>query len=180
MTKLLKHYWLDRDNTQVFAVSPAQWAQPMFGVIGFTAEGLEVVHTLFDENGIEFCLSTCPDETVIEEKEGLVVLTQAEWDAEILAYDARQSTKRLNLVRKYRDQLLNQTDWIVIKAKEQGTNLSSVFKDWRQSLRDLPSAATFPLELPAPPAGVSVDQSIYTSYIEDLRKVPMINDPLPV
>jgi deoxyribodipyrimidine photolyase len=180
MTQLIKHYLLDRDNPSVFATTPEQWAQPMFGVINFTAEGLEKVYTLFDENGIEFFFSTCPDETVIEEKEGLAVLTQAEWDAEIAAYDARQSTKRLNLVRKYRDQLLNQTDWIVIKAKETDTNLSTEFKDWRQSLRDLPSAATFPTELPAPPAGVSVDQSIYTSYIEDLRKVPMINDPLSV
>jgi len=180
MTQLIKHYLLDRDNPSVFATTPEQWAQPMFGVISFTAEGLEVVHTLFDENGIEFFLSTCPDETVIEEKEGLDVLTQQQWNDEITSYDARQSTKRLNLVRKYRDQLLNQTDWIVIKAKETDTNLSTEFKDWRQSLRDLPESQTFPLELPAPPAGVSVDQSIYDAYIEDLRKVPMINDPLPV
>jgi hypothetical protein len=179
MAKLLKHYWVDRDNPQVFAVSPEQWSRPMFGVTGFIVEGLEGVHKLTDENGVEFFLSTCPDATVIEEKEGLQVLTQAEWDAEIAAYDARQEQKRWGFIRTYRDQLLEATDWIVTKAKEQGTNLSAAFKDWRQSLRDLPAAATFPTELPAAPAGVSVDQAIYDAYVGELRSIPMINDPLP-
>jgi hypothetical protein len=179
MAKLLKHYWVDRDNTQVFAVSPAQWTQPMFGVISFAVDGLETVHRLTDENGIEFFLSTCPDDTSIEEKEGLSVLTQEQWDTEIAAYDTRQEAKRWNFVRTYRDQLLEATDWIVIKAKEQGTNLSTEFKNWRQSLRDLPSAESFPTELPAAPEGVSIDQEIYTSYVGELRSVTMINDPLP-
>lgn len=179
MAKLLKHYWVDRDNLEVFAVSPEQWTRPMFGVIGFAADGLETVHRLTDENGIEFFLSTCPDETSIEEKEGLSVLTQQQWDAEIAAHDARQESKRWNFIRTYRDQLLEATDWIVIKAKEQGTNLSTAFKDWRQSLRDLPSGTTFPIELPAAPDGVSIDQGIYDGYIGALRSIPMINDPLP-
>lgn len=179
MAKLLKHYWVDRDNPGVFAVTPAQWTQPMFGVTGFTADGLEGVHRLTDENGIEFFLSTCPDETAIEEKEGLAVLTQEEWDVEIAAHDSRQEAKRWNIVRGYRDQLLEATDWLVIKAKEQGTNLSAAFKDWRQSLRDLPEAATFPTELPAAPSNVSVDAGIYSAYIGELRSIPMINDPLP-
>lgn len=179
MTQLLKHYWVDRDNTQVFAISPDQWSKPMFGVIGFSVDGLEIIHRLFDENGIEFFLSECPDETVIEEREGLSILTQSEWDAEIAGYDSRQETKRWNVVRVYRDKLLVETDWIVIKAKETETELSVDFKDWRQSLRDLPEAETFPIELPAAPAGVTVDQEIYTSYIGELRSIPMINDPLP-
>jgi hypothetical protein len=179
MAKLLKHYWVDRDNPQVFAVSAAQWSQPMFGVTGFAADGLEGVHKLVDDNGVEFFLSTCPDETVIEEKEGLKVLTQAEWDAEIATHDARQEAKRWEFIRTYRDQLLEETDWIVVKAKEQGTNLSTAFKDWRQDLRDLPTSATFPTELPAAPAGVSVDPAIYDGYVGALRGISMINDPLP-
>lgn len=179
MTKLLKHYWVDRDNPQVFAVEPAHWTRPMFGVIGFIVDGLEEVHRLVDENGVEFFLSTCPDEIVIEEKEGLKVLTQAEWDAEIAAYDARQAQKRFNCIRTYRDQLLEATDWIVIKTKEQETNLSTEFKNWRQSLRDLPEEETFPIELPTAPTGVSVDQTIYDAYVAELRSIPMINDPLP-
>jgi hypothetical protein len=179
MTQLVKHYLVDRDNPSVFATTPEQFSRPMFGTMGPNIEGLEVVHTLTDENNIQFFLSNCPDTTTIEETVGLEVLTQAEWDAEIAAYDARQETKRWNFIRKYRDQLLAQTDWIVIKAKEQGNNLSPAFMDWRQSLRDLPEATTFPLTLPAAPEGVSVDQATYDAYVADLRSVPMINDPLP-
>lgn len=179
MTQLLKHYLVDRDNPGVFATTPEQFSRPLFGTMSPDIEGLETVHTLTDENGVVFFLANCPDEVVIQEVTGLEVLTQAEWDAEITAYDTRQETKRWVFVRKHRDQLLIQTDWIVIKAKEQGTNLATDFKDWRQSLRDLPAAATLPLELPAAPAGVSVNQATYNAYIADLRSVPMINDPLP-
>jgi hypothetical protein len=179
MTQLIKHYWIDRDNPNVFAVSKEQWSQPMFGVIGFQAEGLVNVHKIFDENGVEFFLSTCPDETVIEEKEGLSILTQVQWDAEIEAYDTRQETSRWNIVRSYRNQLLDATDWIVIKAEEIQISLSLDFKNWRQDLRDLPDSETFPTELPAAPEGVSVDQAIYSDYIAELRSIPMINDPLP-
>jgi hypothetical protein len=179
MTQLIKHYLVDRDNPEVFATTAEQFSRPMFGTIGPNIEGLEVVHALSDVNGITFFLSNCPDTTTINEVEGLAILTQQQWDDEIAAYDTRQGTKRLNLVRKYRDQLLSQTDWIVIKAKEQGTNLTTAFKDWRQSLRDLPAAPTFPTELPAPPANVSIDQAIYDAYVADIRTVPMINDPLP-
>ena len=146
--------------------------------MGPNIEGLEGVHTLTDENNIQFFLANCPDTTTINEVEGLEVLTQAEWDAEIATYDARQEAKRWNFIRKYRDQLLVQTDWIVIKAKEQGTNLSTAFKDWRQALRDLPEATTFPLALPTAPASVSVDQATYDAYVAELRSVHMINDPL--
>lgn len=179
MTKLLKHYWVDRDNLSVFAVTPTQWSRPMFGVISFLVDGLETIYKLSDENGVEFFLSTCPNETVIEEREGLKVLTQAEWDAEIAAYDARQEQKRWFFIRKYRDQLLEATDWIVIMANETETVLSTDFKIWRQSLRDLPTLVTFPTELPAAPTGVVVDQAIYDAYVGELRSIPMINDPLP-
>lgn len=178
MTQLVKHYLVDRDNPSVFATTPEQFSRPMFGTMSANIEGLETVHSLTDENGIQYFLSNCPDTTTINEVEGLKVLTQAEWDAEIAAYDARQEAKRWNFIRKYRDELLVQTDWIVIKANEQGTNLSTAFKDWRQSLRDLPAAATFPTALPAAPEGVSVNQATYDAYVAELGTIPMINDPL--
>ena len=182
MTQLIKHYLVDRDNPNVFATTPEQFSKPMFGTIAPNIEGLEVVHSLFDENNIVFFLSTCPDTTTIDEVEGLKVLTQAEWDVEIAAYDARQEVKRWDFVRKYRDLLLGKSDWAVIKAKETGEYLSTDFKDWRQSLRDLPAAATFPLSLPTVPQsseGVTIDQQIYADYVSDLRSINMINDPLP-
>jgi hypothetical protein len=180
MTQLIKHYWVDRDQPGVFATSPAQFAQPMFGVVGFQAEGLVGVHKLTDENGIEFFLSTVPDETVITEVDpGLSILTQQEWDDEIEAYDTRQEAKRRNSVRKYRDQLLNQTDWVVVRSLETGTPLSEEFTDWRQALRDLPTVEPFPTEIPAAPEGITVDETIYDAYIAELRGTHMVNDPLP-
>lgn len=179
MTQLLKHYLIDRDNPGVFATTPEQFSRPMFGTIGPNIEGLQGVHTLVDENGIQYFLATCPDETVIQEVEGLEILTQAEWDAEIAAYDTRQEAKRWNVVRKYRNILLNQTDWIVTKATETATSLSVEFKNWRQALRDLPEAAIFPIELPVAPSEVVLDEDIHGSYVGELRGTVMINDPLP-
>lgn len=179
MAQLLKHYWIDRDNLNIFALTPEQYSRPLFGTVLPNIEGLEVVHNLTDANGVNYCLSTCPDETVVQETEGLSILTQAEWDAEIASYDTRQEAKRWGFIRKYRDQLLNETDWITVKSTETGENLSTTFKDWRQGLRDLPAAATFPIELPAAPVGVSVSEKIYSDYVAALRGVHMINDPLP-
>jgi hypothetical protein len=179
MTQLIKHYWIDRDRPGVFATSPAQFQQPMFGVTVFQAEGLLGVHKLTDENGIEFFLSTVPDETVIDEVPGLLILTQQEWDAEIEAYDTRQETKRRNSVRRYRNQLLTETDWMVIRSTETGVALSQDFTAWRQELRDLPTVQPFPTELPAAPVGVTVDESVYDAYLAELRGTHMVNDPLP-
>jgi hypothetical protein len=180
MTQLIKHYWVDRDRPGVFATTPAQFAQPMFGVVGFTAEGIVGVHSLIDENGIEFFLSNVPDETVITEvNPGLSILTQQEWDDEIDAYDSRQSIKRQSSVRKYRNQLLDETDWVVIRSTETGVALSQEFTDWRQELRDLPTVQPFPTEIPAAPADVSVNESVYANFVGELRGIHMINDPLP-
>lgn len=182
MTQLVKHYLVDRDNPSVFATTPEQFSRPMFGTMSANIEGLEIVHSLTDENGIQYFLSNCPDTTTINEVEGLKVLTQAEWDAEIASYDARQEAKRWNFIRKYRDQLLDKSDWAVIKAKETGEYLSAGFKSWRQELRDLPFAVTFPTSLPPVPTsneGVVIEQEIYDLYVTELRSIPMINDPLP-
>lgn len=46
--------------------------------------------------------------------------------------------RALEQIRNTRDNLLNQTDWKVIKASEQGEELSEEFKTWRQNLRDIP------------------------------------------
>lgn len=178
MAQLLKHYLVDRDNPGVFATTPEQFKRTLFGTVSPNIEGLEGVYSLLDENGVQCFLSTCPDTTVIEEVEGLQILTQQEWDNEIAAYDARQEAKRWGCIREYRNQLLNETDWIVIKSTETGLTLSNDFKTWRQSLRDLPDQATFPLELPAAPNGVSVNQEIYSNYVTEIGSIPMINDPL--
>lgn len=180
MTQLIKHYWVDRDNPSVFAVSPEQFTRPMFGVVGFYIEGLVAVHRLTDENGIEFFLSTCPDETIVNEvNPGLSILTQQQWDNEISSYDTRQEARRKNSVRKYRDQLLNETDWMVVRSIETGVPVSQEFNTWRQTLRDLPAVEPFPSEIPTAPNGVVIDESVYTLFAGELRGIHMINDTLP-
>lgn len=45
-------------------------------------------------------------------------------------------------LRLKRDMLLNQTDYIVIKAKETGGTIPSAWKTYRQELRDLTNGLT--------------------------------------
>jgi hypothetical protein len=53
-------------------------------------------------------------------------------------------------IRKERDRLLCETDWIVIKAKESGSNLSAAWKTYRQSLRDITTTFATPEEVVFP------------------------------
>ena len=61
-------------------------------------------------------------------------------DAEIKKkYDELVAAEPLNEVRQVRDQKLAQSDWIVIKEREEGGSVSN-FADWktyRQELRDI-------------------------------------------
>lgn len=176
MSQLLKHYWLNRDT--------GAWAtDTRFGLMMPRISGLEVVYNLSDANDIPLMLSTCPDDVVVEQvTPGIQVLTQQEWDAEITTYDSRQEQKRYNVLRPIRDEILFVTDWIVIKAKEQGTNLSAEFKNWRQALRDLPTQTPFPSGFPTLPAIVETDEKVLALYARwnEIRQIPMINDPLQV
>jgi hypothetical protein len=117
---------------------------------------------------------------ILNQIEGLWVITQTDWDNEISSYDTRQAEKRYNILRNIRNEILQLTDWIVIKAKEQGTNLTAEFKNWRQALRDIPSGV-FPTEFPTLPTFLESDASIQKLYnrFDEIRFIPMINDPLP-
>ncbi len=121
-------------------------------------------------------------DNVLETSEGLQVLTQQQWDDEIATYDARQEQKRYNVLRPIRDEILFVTDWIVIKAKEQGTNLTAEFKTWRQALRDLPDQSPFPTGFPTLPSNVQNDPKVLALYARwsEVLSIPMINDPLSV
>lgn len=119
---------------------------------------------------------------ILEVSDGLQILTQQEWDAEIASYDARQEQKRFDILRPIRDEILELTDWIVTKAKEQGTNLSTEFKNWRQALRDLPTQTPFPSGFPTLATIVETDEKILALYARwsEVSSIPMINDPLSV
>ena len=61
---------------------------------------------------------------------------------EITAWENKSSERKLAEIRKNRNQKLSESDWQVTSAKEQGTNLSTSFKNWRQGLRDIPQTYT--------------------------------------
>lgn len=74
--QLLKHYWVRNGEylTEPGQNGPLQ-SHPAL-------PGLEVRYWLTDENGVDYCLSTVPDNTLITEvTPGLEILSQDEWDA---------------------------------------------------------------------------------------------------
>ena len=46
-------------------------------------------------------------------------------------------TANLNKLRMERDLLLNESDWVVIKAQETSTSIPSAWTKYRQELRDI-------------------------------------------
>ena len=65
--------------------------------------------------------------------------TKAEVDAEQQKLLDGEAMKRLRI---HRDNLLEETDWVVTKASETGVAETTAWKTYRQQLRDLPSSAT--------------------------------------
>jgi hypothetical protein len=175
MTQLLKHYWINYD-TGNYALYPARsYMVP-------NIEGLERIHDLSTLDNVPYSLSTVPDTTVIDESDGIWIITQQQWDNEIVEYDNRQEEKRYNLIREIRDEILSVTDWIVIKAKEQEEILIPEFTSWRQSLRNLPDGQTFPTGFPTLPTMLENNQKVLDLYDRwyQVVSIPMINDPLSV
>ena len=122
---------------------------------------------------------TYRETNTIVENDGLKILTQEQWDTEISNYDARQTEKRYGEIRIVRDEVLKDTDWIVTRTTENGGALSDEFKNWRQSLRDLPSVGITTDTFPATPNSIQVDTNITKDYSQKLRSIVLINDTLP-
>jgi len=68
---------------------------------------------------------------------------QNDFKLEVESFDERQSSLRSEL-KNTRDRLLSESDWVITKAKETGTNIPSGWKTYRQALRDLPASDKFP------------------------------------
>ena len=117
---------------------------------------------------------------VVTESVGLTTLSQEQWDSEISAYDTRQQNKRYDVLRINRDKMLEYTDWMVIKSKETGTNLTTAFKTWRQELRELPNSVGFPTAYPTLPSSLESDSQLQelVNTFNEVRSIDMINDPL--
>lgn len=86
-----------------------------------------------------------------------VDLTQEELDAKVaeeaqVAADRLQARKRV--VREERNQRLQASDYVVLKAYEDKVDVAADWKTYRQALRDVPSQQGFPEEVtwPEPPS----------------------------
>ena len=67
----------------------------------------------------------------------LTAKEEAERNADIKSYLDKLETRRMAELRRQRNILLAETDWIVLKAKENNTNIPSDWKTYRQALRDI-------------------------------------------
>ena len=47
------------------------------------------------------------------------------------------SETKLSMLRKLRNELLQESDWVVIKAQETSTSIPSAWTKYRQELRDI-------------------------------------------
>jgi predicted ABC-class ATPase len=66
-----------------------------------------------------------------------------------LTYEPTENDK-WDLIRRLRDELLTQSDWVVIKASEEGTTVPANWTAYRQALRDLPQVFNTPEEVVLP------------------------------
>jgi hypothetical protein len=117
---------------------------------------------------------------VLEESEGLQILTHQEWDSEISTFDSHRTQERYDILREIRDRILELTDWMVIKDLEQSGSITADFKTWRQTLRDLPNSQTFPTGFPTLPTelqGHSEIDALYARF-DEVKSISMIYDPL--
>ena len=70
-----------------------------------------------------------------------VALTEAEEiirDAEELVWTNAKPTREMTLIRKHRDNLLTETDWMA----NSDVTMSDAWKTYRQKLRDIPASNT--------------------------------------
>lgn len=81
----------------------------------------------------------------------------AKWSNTIMSWeDLRSQQEKLDqqwyIVKAQRDQLLQQSDWRVIKASDTGVPISQNWKDYRQALRDITTQSDpFNITWPTPP-----------------------------
>lgn len=113
-------------------------------------EGLDVKYWCSDDEGVDYCLSVCPDEESLDtepvtyryrvNRPSTTVLTKAQWNAEVATHESRLLARRWNDIRAIRNQLLADTDWRALSD----LTLSAGWATYRQELRDLPLSVENP------------------------------------
>lgn len=162
----------NNSNITVVSSTERQVEVPVFDRPGEEPTGETRTETVYDV--------VYRESYILEESEGLQILTQQEWDAEISTFDSHRTQQRYDILREIRDRILELTDWMVIKDLEQNGSISVEFKTWRQDLRDLPNSQTFPTGFPTLPTELQGHSEINALYARfgEVRSIPMIHDPL--
>lgn len=162
----------NNSNITVVSSTERQIEVPVFDRPGVESTGETRTETVYDV--------VYRESYILEESEGLQILTQQEWDAEISTFDSHRTQERYDILREIRDRILELTDWVVIKDLEQSGSISVEFKTWRQDLRDLPNSQTFPTGFPTLPTELQGHSEINALYgrFDEVRSIPMIQDPL--
>jgi hypothetical protein len=162
----------NNSNITVVSSTERQIEVPVFDRPGVESTGETRTETVYDV--------VYRESYILEESEGLQILTQQEWDAEISTFDSHRTQERYDVLREIRDRILELTDWMVIKDLEQSGSISVEFKTWRQDLRDLPNSQIFPTEFPTLPTELQGHSEINALYarFDEVKSIPMIHDPL--
>ena len=81
------------------------------------------------------------DTTETDDDGNVVTTTKAQHET---AYQAKLNDKAAETVRKQRDDLLTECDWVAIKARELGQPIPQDWYDYRGDLRQIPEQEGFP------------------------------------
>jgi len=94
----------------------------------------------YDADGVELTPKTYPAaDTVYEEVDvDEVELRTHKW------LKSRYDSEEWTTLRVKRDELLAETDWVVVKSQEAGEAVPAAWTTYRQALRDLPSNTSDP------------------------------------
>ena len=81
-----------------------------------------------------------------------ILMTAEEVEQHFASLPDLLEVKKLR-IREERNNLLQETDWIVIKSYERGENIPAQWELYRQALRDITAQADFPysVEWPSKP-----------------------------
>ena len=94
MAKYIKHYYVDGDNLVEFFVDKNMGPN---GKTHPRIDGLDVKFWFVDNNGIDYCMSVVPDETVITPENGLGEGAYNVWASEIQGqYEAQRASVASN------------------------------------------------------------------------------------
>ena len=124
-------YWTWLDSVTTVTGTPPDEVK----TFDYSGEDYEIIETEVDVQGFNESGHIHPDKTY-----------SLKWDAskkEVVTDDTAKAAWELaqewRQIRQERTRLLAETDWVVIKARENGGQVPAAWKTYRVALRDIPS-----------------------------------------